>query len=598
MAVRTTQFGSHAPRASVTFRAALVAVSFGACSTAQRDGTRVVLAPEVLAPRALLDRVQRLVLDVHDANGLVCDEATGIVSGLLPNASPVASAQLGTGGCKEGARFCGTLDLARGSTPRIVLARGLSGDDLVATGCASLVADKETQELTIRMVRVVKADVCGDGIVGATEQCDPPGVEGDDVCDASCHTREVFLSKGSGASGGTQNGKRGDKTKPSLVWPLASGRAGKFLAFFGDRASPGQTEVTVRARSDVFGRYGEQGPGVENDSFFLPHDPGGAFPPTASPFNQSAPSATHSGTRTFVAFQDDSGGTVDVKLRSMTDAFVAEQPAGGAVVVNGSGDGEPGIQDSPQVAASPSGTLLVAWRDAAGGGRIFARTMATNGFAPGPVVEVSSGTGNLHPSLAATSQGFVCVWETGADVRMRSLGLDGTPTTPATVVNDASRASIRSEPVVAALEGGEIAVAWTESTDATGRDVFVQRFSESGGRTPGDQGAPLHASRDGNQFQPALAAFEGSGSGFIVVWADDATGHVWSRILRRDGGTSFNPVDGQATEFVASRAESRTRANPSVIVGGSGPSIVIAWEDTTSDSVAGIYGRRFPVPVE
>ena len=66
-------------------------------------------------------------------------------------------------------------------------------------------------------------------------------------------------------------------------------------------------------------------------------------------------------------------------------------------------------------------------------------------------------------------------------------------------------------------------------------------------------------------------------------------------MLGGSAGFLFNSVNGQSTEFQASRSSGRERANPVVTAGGSGPFVAIGWEDKTAPG-AGIVARRFPLP--
>jgi hypothetical protein len=76
---------------------------------------------------------------------------------------------------------------------------------------------------------------------------------------------------------------------------------------------------------------------------------------------------------------------------------------------------------------------------------------------------------------------------------------------------------------------------------------------------------------------------------------DGTTGHVRARFLDGVGGYLYNFVNGQSTDFQASTLNNQTRNNPVAVVGGAGPYVAIAWEDSTA-TPQGIYGRRFPLP--
>jgi hypothetical protein len=136
-------------------------------------------------------------------------------------------------------------------------------------------------------------------------------------------------------------------------------------------------------------------------------------------------------------------------------------------------------------------------------------------------------------------------------------------------------------------------VAWS-----AGGDVFVQRFSSGGAMVEGDQASPINdLVTEGEQHSAAIAATPAGGGSFVVTWIDEETGHVRARFLGGTSGFLFNAVDGQASEFQASRDDGRSRARPAVAVGGKGPHVAIAWENLDSPD-AGIVARRFPLPAE
>jgi hypothetical protein len=577
MRARALAYGTAAFSLSVAF----------ACSTRQdSESVDVRLSPSILAPKGVLDNVQRLAIAVYGDSGVACDAAAGTASGLGANPQPIATSELSSSGCPAGARFCGDLQLRRSTEPRVFVATATSATGAtVARGCASASIDRDTLDVAIRMVRFVPEAVCGNGQIEATEQCEPPGGPDDPLCDEACRTKEVLLIAG-------QN-----RTSPRFVWPPQTGRAGKLLTFVSDRTQAGNAEVVMRVLSDTFERYAEQGSGIADSAFPLPNDPSGAFPPLAEANNQFAPAATFAGTRTLVAFEDDSGSTLDIKLRSIDDALRAEQPRSSPTGINGPGGaGEPGIQSKPQVAAGPNGLVLVAWQDGGDRGRIVVRTYSPQTRELGAQNEVSDGVSNRNVSLAATSSGWIAVWESGTDVKVRAIGADGAPVGTEQTVNDASHRGPQETPVVGALPDGRYAVVWTDTGATGGADIFVQRYAASGTPIAGDQTTRLNdVVSDGEQTSPAIASTGQAGGAFVVAWADRASGDIRARLLDGGGGFLFNSVDGQSSEFRASVREGRRRANPTVAIGGRGPFVAIGWEDTSSQQ-PGIYGRRFPAP--
>jgi hypothetical protein len=144
---------------------------------------------------------------------------------------------------------------------------------------------------------------------------------------------------------------------------------------------------------------------------------------------------------------------------------------------------------------------------------------------------------------------------------------------------------------VASLADGRFAVVWSKSGD-----VFVQRYDERGIAIAGDQTSPVNdIVTEGAQTEPAIAALPASGGAYVVAWRDASSGHIRARFLGGTSGFLFNNVNGQSTEFQASRADGRDRVAPVLAAGGSGPFVAIGWEDKSA-SGAGIVVRRFPLP--
>jgi hypothetical protein len=565
-----------------------ISAILAACGT--DDTVRVNVAPTLLFPHALLDNVAKLTVTVYEAkDGAMCDPS-GSAAG--NTSKPITTKDLRSGSCASGGKFCGDLQIVESEDMRVFGAAGfaMSGDQLVV-GCGTAKVNQDALPLTITMKRFVKPAVCGNNVVESTEQCEPKGSATDPLCDDTCHTKEVLLSNGKGAAGGTSSGRPGEKQRPFFLWPAASGASGKFMAFFGDKSPPSFTHVTMRVLSDTFQPFAAQGTEVRDFSFFLPNNPTGGFPPAAEANNQFSPSAAVVGARYFVAYEDDGAGSVDIRLRSMDSTLVAEQGPASAIGINGAaGAGEPGVQSLPTMAPSSSGLLFIAWQDAAG--IIRGRTFDPGGGPLGAQRDLSTGSTNKRPVVTSNGTGWVAVWESGADVKVRSIGADGAPIGVEQTVNDASHSGNQSHPSVAGLPDGRFAVTWAGNSD-----IFAQRYGANTMAIAGDQSAKINnVVADGDQNSPVIAASTAVGGSFVAAWTDAPTGHIRARLLGGTGGFLFNNVDAQNGEFQASVADGRTRANPTAVVGGAGAAVAIGWEDNTNDGRAGVYGRRFPLP--
>jgi hypothetical protein len=586
----------------VSSSAALLLVFFSSCAARVEGDVRVGVAPALVFPAGVLDAAASLEVSVFNASdGVSCDAASGRALGVTASTRKVGSGLLGESGCAAGARFCGTFSIQKDPGARIfaALARTANGDDLAA-GCAAAKVDEDTLSVRIEMVRAFRPDVCGDGRLGPTEQCEPAGAAGDFACDASCHSREALVSNPF-ALAPTPSGRAG--YAPAFAWTAQ----GPFFAFFTVK-SGATTQVAMRALSDAFEKLATPA-GARDAAFLLPTD--ASFPPLASEGNLSQPAVATIGDTTYVAFTDDADGTPDIHLRSFDPSFVGREGAR-AVGINGSPNGtpqrvgEPGVQEAPAVAAGPGGAVLVAWQDTSGpnAGKILARTFTPGSTAGSPgslgsEVEISLGTQNRNVRVATAGGRWLVVWESGNDVKLRVVDANGTPSGGELVVNEAGlHLGAQEHPSIAVLPDGRVAVAWTDRGAPGGADVFVQRYDASLVKVPGDQAARINGGVvAGDQLAPSIAATTGAGGSFVVAWLDAATSNVRARFLGWSGGFLFNNVDGQSGEFQASVAAGRKRANPVVAAGGAGH-VVVGWDDVTGDATSGTYGRRFPLPTQ
>jgi hypothetical protein len=569
--------------ACVLASGAVAVVAASACVMAD-ESVRAPIALSFTAPRGVLDKAKQLELRVLEGE-VTCEPSTGIVTlpGGEAGAREVVKSNLGQDGCPQNVKFCGNVTIPKSADSRIFEAKARDGANLLALGCATATIDQDVVPLAIEMLRFLPPAVCGDGTVQPTEQCEPGGTV---LCDDTCQSKELLLSVGS-IDNATSTGKSGDKTNPFFLWPQATGDAGRFLAFFSDLAVPaagGTSDVGLRIMGEDLAPLTTPAPLAS--SIFLPN--GGAFPPAATPLQQSLPQATALAGKYYVVFQDDADGTLDVHLRVLNNQFDAE---GGTtpLTVNGTTTGEPGLQTAPAIAAS-SDRLFVAWEDQTGG-TIVGRTL-NGALTLGSQNQLSTGNGNVRPRVAATSnKGFVAVWKSETGIKLRAVDTNGTPSGGEQAVSEGGAGADGGQ--VASLPDGRFAVVWSK-----GGDVFFQRYDERGLPIAGDQVEPLNdLVKDGDQTQPTIATTPAGGGSYVVAWHDAGTGHIRARFLGGRAGFLLNNVNGDTTEFQASRIDGHERAAPTIAVGGSGPFVAIGWEDRSAQT-PGIVARRFPLPRE
>ena len=558
----------------------VVIVLAASCGT-HEDAPRVAIETRFVVPKGILDKAVKLELRVLEGGDVACQKEKGTLANESA-AKEIGKQDLG-GSCTNGARFCGNLSIEKSDATRVFAASAKDGGGAtIAVGCTDAKIDQDNVPISIQMFRFLEPPNCADTTLQPTEQCFPGGTA---ICDAQCQSTEILLSQGN-KDNFTDTGAANDKTDPFFVWPSATGTAGRFVAFFTDKKTTNPTDIGLRVMNDDM-TAPTTPPALAKGSILL--SSGGAFPPQATSLRQSLPQAALFDGKLWVVFQDDNSpgsNGLDIHLRSLDNVFQsAETPD--ALAVNGSG-GEAGIQTAPSI-ASGKAHLFVAWEDS-GAGKIVGRN-----FAPpstfGSQNDISTGNANTQPSVATTSTGFVTVWKSGTGIKLRAVSEDGTPQGAESAVSDAGAQFDR--PRVAALADGRFAVAW-----AAGGDIFVQRFDAKGAKIAGDQDKPINDQvTDGEQTSAVIGATTAAGGSYVVAWIDSGSGHVRARFLGGSGGFLFNNVNGQSTEFQASKDDGRSRANPAVASGGSGPYVAIGWEDKTG-APAGVIGRRFPLPTE
>jgi hypothetical protein len=584
-------------RASFAAVALVAATAATACDS--RPGLAVVgVAPSLVFPSGVLQSVASVTVREYAAGPAACDASSGSVTGAT---TPDATATLTKTGCTGGALWCGSMTITTSSAARVFAAEadGATGT-AVAVGCTQAVVDGPTASISIAMQRPPSSSACGGGTVQPTEQCDPPGASGDLVCDASCHSLEELVSAVDTASGAVGPGAAtaNGRSFPALVWPSAPYPAGRFVALWSDTTDPPSTHVGVRVLgADLDALPAGAAPALAGGSIWMTSSTSAsAFPSQPDPNDQELPAAVFAAdTQTYaVVFADDSAGNFDIDLRTLDASYTAGQSS--PVVVNGGG-GEPGVQTAPAVALGTGDVLYVVWQSASqiGPGQIVGRTYTLATGALGAQSVLSTGSSNQGATVAALPSGWVVAWESGTDIAMVTVGADGTPAGAATVVS-AGHTGTQDHPSVASIGGGDtrFAIAWADHGQ-NGADIVVQRFDAKGTPLPGDSTTPVNdLVAGGDQITPTIAG-SSAGAFYAVGWLDAASGQIRARLLDASAGFDFNNVTGADTEFQVSLASGRTRANPVVAVGGSGPYVAFAWSDSTA-SPPGIYARRFPTP--
>jgi len=147
-------------------------------------------------------------------------------------------------------------------------------------------------------------------------------------------------------------------------------------------------------------------------------------------------------------------------------------------------DTAPGTQDQPVVAALGTGVFAVAWREGdvasgdSAGTAIRARIFGADGVARGAafVVNTTAPGDQVTPTVAAADGRFLFAWQSGAEIRARFFGENGTGLLNRERMPTATDFSVGSgtatAPTSCAVDGASWLIGWTVPSDGAGEVLF------------------------------------------------------------------------------------------------------------------------------
>ncbi|MCP5155360.1 MAG: tandem-95 repeat protein [Ectothiorhodospiraceae bacterium] len=216
--------------------------------------------------------------------------------------------------------------------------------------------------------------------------------------------------------------------------------------------------------------------------------------------------------------------------------------------------------------------------------------------AVGDEYQVNTTTADAQESAASATLAdgsYVVVWESrlqdgsGEGVYAQRFDASGTPLGVEFRVNTTT-ASDQREPDVAALSGGGFVVTWTDTAiDGSGTAVMAQRFATDGSALGAE--FRVNTTTSGNQTDAAIA---GVGTGFVVVWTDQASadGSSWGVFGQRydAAGTALG------AEFRVNTTTTNAQYEPAIAALAGGGFVVVWRDDSGGDgNAAGIFGQRY-----
>jgi hypothetical protein len=273
----------------------------------------------------------------------------------------------------------------------------------------------------------------------------------------------------------------------------------------------------------------------------------------------------------------------------------AGAPAGSEFQVNTYTTGH---QFSPQIGCDAAGNFVVVWHSqpvsvGSGPDDIFGQRFDASGGKVGAEFRVNTYTtgSQSRPALAVGSAGsFVVVWTSdnqasGLDVFGQRFNASGSKVGPEFLVNTYT-SDTQYSPQVALGRSGDFAVVWTSvGQDGSVTGIFGQRFDAAGvKRGPEFQ---VNSYTTGTQGQPRVAVDRGGN--FIVVWHSDTPDQSFGIFGQRfdASGAKVGP------EFAVNAYTPNGQYNPSLAVDSRG-NFVVAWHgDVLDGSGDGIAGRHF-----
>lgn len=289
-----------------------------------------------------------------------------------------------------------------------------------------------------------------------------------------------------------------------------------------------------------------------------------------------------------VVWRDDRNqgiGGADIYGARVSEDGVLSDPDGFAI------SSAPGDQTSPSVAASSSGYLVV-WQDGRTDSDIYGSRVTSGGTVQDPNgIPISTAANEqAFPSVTSSGNRYFVVWDDLRNIGTAGRQIFGARLSTSGVVQDPNGIAISKvanplpSPSVAAGDDGFLVV-WVDSrVNTVGQHIYGSRVSNSGGVS--DPNGITIANAPYDQYAPSVAA---NGSSYLVVWEDNRTNGFTRDIYAARVTSSGNVKDRNGT--VISTAENN-QFYPSVAASSSG--YLVVWEDGRNSDITGldIYGAR------
>jgi len=315
-------------------------------------------------------------------------------------------------------------------------------------------------------------------------------------------------------------------------------------------------------------------------------------PVVITPGEQSQPVMAPDGAGgAIVAWQDfrDGAGSDIYAQRLGADGIPLWAPGGVAVCT------APAFQTLPRIVADGAGGAILAWSDyRSGNGDIYVQRLDAAGAAlwtPDGMPICDDGQPQLGVGIAPDgSGGVIAVWEdfrsgSDGDLYAQRVSAAGAPAWGLNGVVVCVAAGAQASPSICSSTAGGAVVLWRDQRAGGSGDLYAQRLSATGSRLWAADGV-IVCGAAGGQYDVSLVS-DGAGGG-IAVWSDERdawSSDIYAQRIGSGGAAQWTP-DGVRVCGAAS-----FQLFPVAASDGAG-GVLIAWEDSRSDTTVDIYAQR------
>ena len=278
-----------------------------------------------------------------------------------------------------------------------------------------------------------------------------------------------------------------------------------------------------------------------------------------------------------VAWEDERGGEgSDIYAQRIAASGTARWAAGGAAICTAASD-----QAALSAIGDSAGGAIIAWQDSRGGDYdVYAQKVdsssATLWVENGTAICALNGH-QISPVMVEDGYGgAIIAWPdartgTGYDVYSQRLDADGAVQWMPNGIPVCTATGDQTSLVATGDGAGGAIIAWQDTRNGTGYDIYGQRLDPEGARQWTATGAPVCQAPE-DQRSPEMVG--GPPNGAIVVWQDRRSGtsyDIYAQSINAAGSLVWSP---EAVPICTADGDQE-----SLSVSAGGGSAIVAWQD-------------------